>query len=46
MDGHQVDMDIDVYGYVFIYGLDWIGWIHLHLNTFVFFRLQLQSEGY
>ena len=25
MDGPQVDLDTDGYGYVFLYGLDWIG---------------------
>ena len=37
MDGPQVDLDMDGYGYVFLYGLDWIGWIYLHSNTNVFY---------
>ena len=33
MDGPQVDLDMDGYGYVFLYGLDWIGWIYIRIHT-------------
>ena len=45
MDGHQVDLDMNGYGWIgLLYGLDWIWWIYLHSNTYGFFSLQLQIE--
>ena len=34
MDGTQVDLDMDGYGYVFLYGLDWIdGYTYIRIHT-------------
>ena len=34
MDGPQVDLDMDGYGYVFLYGLDW-----MDIPTFEYIRV-------